>query len=329
MQRFLQIAAVLAAVLPAALAFGHGHPIIVTAPDDRLIVSGGVADTGDGFVDQMFVEQDSSGDAEDLFDFDGFGPAIYWTVPGFQISGLDENSGLYLQVLARAVKNSNPVEQRAFWYWKPISDGGEVQVAPPSSKMQIWKSETVNIPLTPTTTVAPPSIKIADPVLADMNHHNHVLVTYLLPAPPAPDPPTPDGAYAFFARLTSDDYAPSDPFLVVINNGGLSGAKMIEAATEINAAAALQGDFNHDGKVDAADYVMWRTTIGTSPKYDEWRSNFGMSDSGTGSFLDGLPEFGGAAASVPEPAVASLAAIAVFGWAIIRGPSRRVYRGIT
>ena len=58
------------------------------------------------------------------------------------------------------------------------------------------------------------------------------------------------------------------------------------------ALPALQGDFNRNGEVDAADYVLWRRTIGSSPPaymgadgtgdgtvasddYDVWRGHFG------------------------------------------------------
>ena len=43
------------------------------------------------------------------------------------------------------------------------------------------------------------------------------------------------------------------------------------------AAAGLTGDYNHDGKVNAADYVVWRDT-GINPAaqgYTDWRANFG------------------------------------------------------
>jgi hypothetical protein len=55
----------------------------------------------------------------------------------------------------------------------------------------------------------------------------------------------------------------------------------------------LTGDFNSDGKVDAADYVMWRkdNAVGT---YAEWQENFGEMQAGSG---------GGA---VPEPAAGAL-----------------------
>jgi hypothetical protein len=75
------------------------------------------------------------------------------------------------------------------------------------------------------------------------------------------------------------------------------------------APAGVNGDYNDDGKVDAADYVVWRKVQGTSttlpndngiggtvgtPHYNLWRTNFGeMAGSGGHS-------------AVPEPAVAVL-----------------------
>jgi hypothetical protein len=64
----------------------------------------------------------------------------------------------------------------------------------------------------------------------------------------------------------------------------------------------LDGDFNNDGKVDAADYVVWRKTDGSDAGYNDWRANFGRT-SGSGSALG--------SAAVPEPsAVVLLAAVA-------------------
>jgi autotransporter-associated beta strand protein len=58
----------------------------------------------------------------------------------------------------------------------------------------------------------------------------------------------------------------------------------------------LPGDFNFDGTVDAADYVMWRKTGGPPDGYTIWRTNFGRTTGG-GS---------GSNATVPEPATALL-----------------------
>lgn len=35
------------------------------------------------------------------------------------------------------------------------------------------------------------------------------------------------------------------------------------------------GDHNGDGMVNAADYAVWRDAMGDSPRYDEWKANFG------------------------------------------------------
>jgi hypothetical protein len=154
--------------------------------------------------------------------------------------------------------------------------------------------------LTPTAFNAPPPIKFADPVAGDMGYHNHDLLKYLLPFP-LPD----SGAYAFFARLTSDIYGPSDPFLVVINNGGLEGSEMLDAAAAINRDALLAGDYNHDDRVDAMDYAVWRKTLNSTTMlaadgsgnhivdqadFNVWRGNFGITVAGGGLSISNLPE---------------------------------------
>ena len=73
-------------------------------------------------------------------------------------------------------------------------------------------------------------------------------------------------------------------------------------------SVGIPGDFNEDGKVDAADYVVWRKTDGQQAGYDLWRANFGRT-SGSGSSM-------GSNAAVPEPgtfALLILAAIAAVG----------------
>ncbi len=39
----------------------------------------------------------------------------------------------------------------------------------------------------------------------------------------------------------------------------------------------LPGDFNRNGVVDGADYVVWRKASGTQTDYNNWRSHFGQS----------------------------------------------------
>jgi hypothetical protein len=71
-----------------------------------------------------------------------------------------------------------------------------------------------------------------------------------------------------------------------------------------SAVAAMPGDFNHDGTVDAADYVIWRKTDGTQTGYDTWRANFGASlgpGSGSAAYPLGVSAESPSAA-IPEPA---------------------------
>jgi probable HAF family extracellular repeat protein len=61
----------------------------------------------------------------------------------------------------------------------------------------------------------------------------------------------------------------------------------------------IPGDFNFDGTVDAADYVVWRKGVGVEPtqeNYNLWRTHFGQT-AGSGSLAD---------VTVPEPASALL-----------------------
>jgi hypothetical protein len=73
--------------------------------------------------------------------------------------------------------------------------------------------------------------------------------------------------------------------------------------------ASLPGDYNMNGVVDAADYVVWRKNDGTPAGYDTWRANFGRT-SGSGASLAG-------AQSVPEPTSLGLA-LGVFLLVVLR-----------
>jgi hypothetical protein len=57
-------------------------------------------------------------------------------------------------------------------------------------------------------------------------------------------------------------------------------------------APTLPGDFNNNGIVDAADYVVWRKNDSTQTDYDTFRTHFGQT-AGGGAFMN---------SAVPEPA---------------------------
>jgi autotransporter-associated beta strand protein len=79
------------------------------------------------------------------------------------------------------------------------------------------------------------------------------------------------------------------------------------------------GDFNNDGHVNAADYVLWRKNpgaFGGAGGYATWRANFG-NPPGAGAGLDG--------GAVPEPAALAMAvAIAICSCGVRAGWCRRL-----
>jgi hypothetical protein len=68
-------------------------------------------------------------------------------------------------------------------------------------------------------------------------------------------------------------------------------------------AAGLTGDFNHDNKVDAADYILWRknpSAFGDAQGYADWKAHFGETTLAAGGTLNGI-------GAVPEPSAVGLA----------------------
>jgi hypothetical protein len=70
----------------------------------------------------------------------------------------------------------------------------------------------------------------------------------------------------------------------------------------------ISGDYNHNGVVDAADYVVWRNGLGTmyvQSDYDVWRAHFGQTAAGGAAISPNT--------AVPEPATLVLMVIAAIG----------------
>jgi hypothetical protein len=82
---------------------------------------------------------------------------------------------------------------------------------------------------------------------------------------------------------------------------------MVHLRNNFGKPLAIRGDYNQNGTVDAADYIVWRKNEGTSKplpndpidgtigpaQFDQWRANFGAT-AGSGAGVS-------ANASVPEP----------------------------
>jgi T5SS/PEP-CTERM-associated repeat protein len=91
------------------------------------------------------------------------------------------------------------------------------------------------------------------------------------------------------------------------------GPSRLELAVEAP-IPILPGDFNSDGIVDAADYVVWRNGLGTTyalSDYDVWRTHFGQTAGGGAGAI--------VSAAVPEPTTLGLLMFAAAGWCLRRG----------
>ncbi len=101
------------------------------------------------------------------------------------------------------------------------------------------------------------------------------------------------------------------PGSILLTNNQGSGSSL---SVLINPHAALLGDFDGNGVVDAADYVVWRDGLGTTymqSDYDTWRSQFGQTP---GSLGAGIGSLDVTTALVPEP---SMVLLLVVGAAMI------------
>lgn len=101
---------------------------------------------------------------------------------------------------------------------------------------------------------------------------------------------------------------------------------------DVTPISGLPGDFNNNGRVDAADYVTWRNGVTfpnqlpddpgnvTAQDYDDWRARFGNVP-GSGAGL--------ASAVVPEPATVGLLLISLLSSVAMHTRHRAVRLGTT
>jgi hypothetical protein len=316
MKFILRLVGITLAFASGTTAFGHGIPIIVNVDAGTLTVSNGVADPV-GYAPMIFVDDSVDALMDHLYVPTFMDDFALTDLPGLNIQNMAPNSGLNVEVLPRPVKNSSPATKRLLWHWSQQSQSVAVD---PIGESLVIASDFGDITVPQMDSPQPSPLEIAAPAASDIGVHKHYL-DYLLHDNPAADV----GAYGFFARLTSPTYAASAPFLVILNDDvdpSQSPGQLMTAALAINAAAKsmpVPGDYNGNGIVDAADYTVWRDTLGSTTNlrangdntgasagkidqadYAIWKTNFG-NHSGSGAATN---------AGVPEPATIALAMIA-------------------
>jgi hypothetical protein len=114
------------------------------------------------------------------------------------------------------------------------------------------------------------------------------------------------------SRMLNSDGWHLDTAVAINNVGAIVGTGKlygVPRAFLLTPVMLDPADYNSDGTVDAADYVVWRKTDGTSSGYDTWRSHFGL------TVVSGLSA--GENAAVPEPTT-QLLVLPVTGWVLLR-----------
>lgn len=287
-------------LLPA-LAAGHCVPIGVTVVGNQLTLQNAVPDAV-GFASQMFVN-DSSDCMLEVAPVDRY----VTDIPGFDISGMAINSGLYLSPVVRTASALTDVGTRYLWYWNPDED--HVALAPDDIPLRVRSQQGLGTMLLPRDDTPPPeAMRIAAPGVIDLNEHRHLL-RYDFTGLPIES----RGVYGFYAELTSPAYHATDPFLVVfglnvsaqeVNDGALainfaagagdfSGDTLLscedleQIAREIHAGRnSPRFDINGDDHVDGFDVVTWLAKAGAFNLPDHRSYSFG--DANLDGFVDGV-----------------------------------------
>jgi adhesin HecA-like repeat protein len=120
---------------------------------------------------------------------------------------------------------------------------------------------------------------------------------------------------AFQGHILADQSITLTTGASILNGSALAAHAGVTLDTNrvTNPGTALPGDYNHNGIVDAADYVVWRKGLGstfTQNDYNVWRSNFGQTaGSGSGAVANAV---------VPEPATLTLLTFAAASWCLRR-----------
>jgi hypothetical protein len=286
--------------------WGHGTPLDLFVENNRLIAHHPLDQT---FAPPIFGQPDEFDDFSDVDSFPPTGNVILWDIPGLDIHDMNGTASLSIEVLARPVIGSPTGEHRVLWYWNP--DDETVEQSP--AEFHLFGTGARVLTLQPGAEQSPGPFLLASQLEGQVGYHNHSLMFYGLDD----DATAPAGVYGFYARFTSNQYAASDPCLVLFNYF-TENEQLADVGLAIHAAATLPGDFDLDDDVDGRDFLLWQRLCGSATRTVAdaslngvvdaadlaiWRQNYGT-------------VFGGetmtTAIVVPEPP-SLLAAIACLG----------------
>ncbi len=242
------------ACLFASHAHSHGTPMHVEVIDNRLTVS---HPDDQAFAPPIFGQGDGDDDFTEMLFLPTLGNIVLWDKPGLEIHGMNDNTSLSIEILARPVIDSSPAQKRVLWYWNPQTQTVETAAA----DFHLLGTELRSLTLSASSQTTPLPFLLSNPMTGQTGFHNHGLLYFALDD----DNSAPAGIYGFFARLTSNQYDPSDPFLMVFNYA-TDYESLIPASLAIHAAGTLAGDYDLDDDVDGRDFLVWQRLYGSTTR---------------------------------------------------------------
>jgi hypothetical protein len=241
--------------LAACKVLAHGTPIHIDVVDGQLIASH--LPVIGGYAPPVFGQTGAASNHAGIVSNPSLGSIIVWQLPGLEITDMDHESSLSIEILARPVVDSPTEETRFLWYWNPAT----ATVESSTSQFHLLGTESRFVTLDPTASVAPAAFRLADPVAGLTTGHTHALLSYALDNDSGAAP----GVYGFFARFTSNTYPSSDPFLLIFNYL-TDHSSLVPASSAIYSAGTLPGDLNLDDKVDGGDFLVWQRLYGSTTR---------------------------------------------------------------
>lgn len=251
----------LAACWQASPALGHGTPIVVDVTNGALSVD----HLEDGYAPYVFGQSAEESDPAGPFNHPVLGSTLLWDLPGIEINGMAGTASLGLEVLSPDAPNGSP---RELWRWDPATR--DIGPTPANAELRLLLADGGLVSLQGTGATRAPVV-LATSVAGETGFHNHGLLNFAMPY----EASLPAGLYGFFARLTSNEYEPSESFLTIFNVG--VSYNDLTPASDALWGAAFPGDYDQDGRVDDADLAEWAVAYGDEPAV-RWAGTDGNGD---------------------------------------------------
>jgi hypothetical protein len=289
----MRILLTIALAVCASLAAAHGVPIDLTVADGVLTVS----HPADNYPTYVFGQVEEEGDPQGPVSLLGLGPSLLWDKPGLDTEGMADSASLEFEPIAHEFNGAT----QSLWYWDPTTR--RVVTTPAGSVLNLLLAGGVHAPIPAAGAVGP--VTIAATVEGETGYHNHTLMNYSMPYSSGSFNL---GLYGVFGRLTSNEYGPSEMFLMVFNAG--AAYEDLAPASEAIWLAANPGDYTLDGVFDTADYDVWVANYGSTPAMAQTNAD------GNGDGVINAADYtlwrdnvSAVAVSVPEPGTVASAAV--------------------